>query len=336
MNYKDYYSDILKNKPSSLYIFTGEEYYLMKLMVEKTKENIVNSDIDYYYTEEKYTEYRELYSAISLFPFTSTRRVVVINNADYIFSSKWTDKQRDSFLKYHKDNDTLLTILVVNKLDLRKKSVKTAKNYAVIVKYDRLLEDDYKNFIVKTLSSMGYKIKSDALRSYIKNSDYLLKDSKCNLFQVVKELEVISSSSKDNYVDIHDVRSFVNSTLENNLWKWREAVVLGDSTFALNEMEKLIQTDQHPILLCYMVCKLLSDLINIQMFREANYSTKEIATFMKSKEFVVRNGIRLLKSLQGKNLTHMLKLALETDDNMKVGGIEPKIALETLIFKLSA
>ncbi len=334
MIYKDFYNDVLGDNLSSLYIFSGEEYYLIKLMIEKLKEQVVLSEIDYYYSDDKFVEYKDLYSAVSLFPFISTRRIVVVNNADYIFSSKWTDKQRDSFLRYHDKNDTLTSILIVNKLDLRKKSVKTAKNIGKFVSFGRLEGDDYKNFIVKSLNAMGYKIKSDALRTYIKNSDYLLKDSKMNLFQVIKDLEVITSSCNDNVVDIHDVKLFINSTLDNNLWKWRESVILGDIKFAITEMNKLVKSGQHPILLCYMVSRLLSEMLNIKLLSNAGYSTKEIADMTKSKEFAIRNAIKLVKSIGDKSIIKMLKIVLEADDNMKVGGVDHELALENMIFKL--
>ncbi len=335
MGYRDFFDDLLKDDLKSLYVFYGEEEYMKKLMLTKAKQKIINAEIDLYETKDKNPNYDEIYSAVSMFPFASDKRLIIVHNSEFFFSAKCTKAKLDKFLEAHSNNNSVVTILLAKSIDKRKTAYKTLSKGAKFVDFMRLEPAELKSFVVKKITEAGYKIKEDALRYFIENSEYLISDSEMKLFEVEKTLEVITSSVEDKIIDRQTVALYVDKSVENNVFKWREAVVLGNTKSAFIYLDKLILAKEPPIKLIYMVNQLLSDLLNIKFLMKKNLGASEIARIMKSRDFIVKNNIAILRKIPEDKLLKMFKLSLDADDMMKMGGVDGLTVLQKLICQIS-
>ncbi len=334
MSYKKFYSDLQKSNLKSLYIFSGNELYMKKLMIKKCMEKFISSDIDFFETMDKNPDFNDIISASSMIPFMSLKKLIVVHNGSFIFTSKVSEIDLDKFLNIHKDNSSIVTILLVNDLDKRKKSYKKIAKVAELFEFNKLEEKSFTDFVIKTLEKNSTKITSDALRYYVKNSNYLEKDSLETLYSVEKKLEVIAAAS-NGIIDKKTIVYYVNANSENNVFKWRNAVLVGDIKNALLYLNTLSESGKKEIYLVFMLNQLILELLNISLLMDAGKSDNEIIKIRGLQSFVFKNNCNILNKISRENLIKIYNLSLDADNQMKYGGIDSDVSLKKLIYDIA-
>ncbi|WP_240594863.1 DNA polymerase III subunit delta, partial [Mammaliicoccus vitulinus] len=151
-------------------------YGAVNALIEKKSDEIINEYLNGERDEFNYVKYDLYEASISsaieealTLPFLSDKKVVHIKNAYLFTGEKVTNNinqnidQLMGFLEQY-DGETLVVFDVFNeKLDERKKLVKTVKKNARLNKIDQMTEQEIKQWIKSYLNEQYKDIKEDAL-----------------------------------------------------------------------------------------------------------------------------------------------------------------------------
>ncbi len=336
MSYRDYYDDLIAGNLSSIYGFYGPETFIIKSMLNLTKEKLIASgleELDYASVSGKNMGFLDAKGLVDMPPFASKKRVVVIENPDFIDTDKWGKKKIDRFLDLHKDPESILTILLFDKIDRRKYGSKALLKIGKLVEFTRLDRKSLIRWIQKS-KFLDKEISPSAATYIADESGYLEKTPLIDLFGLKSLLEVISDGIDGNVIELQDVQRHIETKLHGNVFKWRDSLIRGRTSEALGYFKDLISEGEHPIKLLSILQSQVRETYKYSLLKRVGMSDSAIAKKMKKHDFVVREYGVIYSLYSDDGLSKLLSIVLEADDLVKMGSTDGVLVLQTLSFQV--
>ncbi|MBE6597148.1 MAG: DNA polymerase III subunit delta [Ruminococcaceae bacterium] len=149
--------------------------------------------------------------------------------------------------------------------------------------------------------------------------------SRCgrNMFTLAGEIEKLCGYVLENgrdYVTVDDVAPVVCLTEEFDPFALTTAVASGNSALALRILatEKAQKTD--PIIILGGLSRTLSDMLAVKLLSSQGIPPKEIATALRTQEFMVNRYVGNVRELSVNKLAEAVRLCAEADASLKLSG----------------
>lgn len=335
MAYTDYYDDLKNDKLLGIYGFYGPESFIIKSMLDLTKEKLILKgleELDYVYVNGKNLDFSDAKSYVEILPFASEKRVVVIENPDFFDTEKWGLKKIEKFLDLHKDGN-VLTILLFDKIDKKKSSYKVLSKVGKLVEFQRLDRNSLIRWIQK--SKFIKKDISEPASIYIADeSGYLEKNSFIDLFYIKNLLELVSNSTKNSTISLEDVKTYLESSVKANVFKWRDSVIRGNIAESSKLLNALLEKEEHPIKLFSIFQSFVRDIYKFSLLKDSGLSKYEISKLLKKQDFIIKDYENIYNEFSKEKIGKLIDLCVETDDFLKIGSVDGVLALNRLVFKI--
>ncbi len=333
MSYRDFYNDIKNKQLASLYLLYGSE----RLMIDRMLENLVNAtlnpatvDFNYIVKSGKELTFSEAMDVVERLPMMDDRLVVVIDDADFLNSTQWSDEEKVKFANYHRDNATLTTILIVETIDKRKKLFKQLKKVAKVIEFGRLDELTLAKWLIQEAARFDKTMSMNIAIQLVNKLGYTNKDSELDLYAVRSTLQRICYLSKGTDVDEKSLSEVVDNSLESNIFKMVDALFEGRAVYVFEQFSKLLQTGEVAMKINFMIHRHIRQLLKIKYLADVGYSAKSIESALGIKGFVVRKALGQLKKLSRADLLDLLSRAADCDLQLK-SSLDGNIAVENLM-----
>lgn len=312
------------------YLLYGLEEFLIKqeIIKIKNKEKVDDISVNTYDLENISLEtIIDDASTISLF---SEKKIIICDNA-YIFTgttNKKLPEQNNKLLEKYLENenpDTILIFTIVkDKLDERKKIVKTLKQMNRIKEFNKL--DHIDNFIKKELEP--YKIGKKEL-------DLLLDRVGDNLSILHQEIEKIKLyKDKDMIITESDIIELTHKNVDTDIFNLIENIVKKNKTSALESYKEMIILGEEPIKIIIMLANQFRLIYQSRNLYKKGYSEKDISSLLGVHPYRIKLAITKGNQFQDNILLDYLKRLSELDINIKTGKIEKELGLELFILNL--
>ncbi len=337
MSYRDFYDDILSENLKGIYAFYGSEKFIMNSMIDISKKKFITEGleaIDLIDVEAKGLTYVEAKKMVEHLPFASEKRVIILRNPDFIDSEKWQRENLDNFLEIHNSSEHVLTLLICDKLDNRKYGVKALNKVGKVVEFSKINRDELIRWIKNKFNELKRPIGREAVAYIADNSLYLEKGSDGDLGKLYSFIQVLSDAVKNSEITLNDVREYMDLRVETNIFKWRTALLAGKSKEAIYYLHALLVEGEAPIKLLYMAEIHLRDLYLYSLLKSAKLKEAEIAKKMGKQVFMLKDLQMLINTKTYRYLDALIETLLAHDDMMKIGGIDGKLVLQMLAFKI--
>ena len=180
---------------SNIYVLIGNDTY----MIEAEKKKIISSyEIDsfnlssYDFPSSEPIEIINEMMTVSLF---GEKRLVVINDAEFLKSSYKKEQIVDKFIDYFNDEnpDTVLVIISNTDLDYKTKIGTVLKSKAQIIKVSAIEGEDLNSWVKNKVNALGYKIDPTATIELITRCEG-------DLLQISNELEKLMLYQEDKNI----------------------------------------------------------------------------------------------------------------------------------------
>ncbi len=333
MSYKDFYNDIKSGQLSSLYLLHGSE----KLMIDRMLEPLVETALvpatrsfNYIAKAGETLSFAEAMQAVERLPMMDQRIVVVIQAADFLMSSQWTDAERAHFIDYHKDNPTLTTILVAESIDKRKRAYKQIEKVGKVIAFDRLDEKTLAKWISQEVGRIGKTIDSKTAYQLVDKLGYCHKDASIDLYGVLSTLQRICDLTKGKAIGLENLAEVVDNSLEANIFKMIDALFEGRAQLAFRQFNRLLASGEVAIKIGFMIHRHLRQLQKINYLAAQNYSAKSIESALGIKGFIVRKALGQLRRYSASDLKRLLEAAVVCDLQLK-SALDGTAAVENLM-----
>ena len=299
-----------------VYLLAGNSYHLINdelIKIFKTLDDVEKID----YNETNINEIVNLASYISLF---NDNKKILVKNFDI-------NKDMTILENYIEKPNPLTTLVFISdkKQDERKKIIKLLKDNYIYIK--PLNYKDISQKLIDLAKKNNYKLS-------LSNANYITYTSLNNYDLAYNNLEkVFLYYNKPCEIEKKDLENLISSNLEDNNFKFVDAVINRDIPKAINLIKdfKLFKTE--PIILINLLSKEYRNLLLTKELINNNLNIKDISKELSLQDWQVEKLINNSYNYSVKELENKLLDILNLDYEIKSGQIDKYLGLEMFILK---
>ncbi|MBO5414258.1 MAG: DNA polymerase III subunit delta [Bacilli bacterium] len=317
---------------NNIYLIASNSYRLLEDELNKILKDNVYSSFDLLGIDIE--EVLEEASYVSLF---DEKKYMVVKNANIFCAGRKKEAEEDSvskkdetLLKYlEQPNENTVLIFVVNgKIDGKKKICKIIKDRYNLIQIDDLKPKEIYNNVDKIMKKEGYKLDYDTIY-------YIINSCLNNYDLVMNELDKIKLYyGKGCNVKYEDVVKIVSHGVEDNNFKFIDAVIGKNIKEAFKIYDDLMLQKVEPIMLMSMIAKEIRNTLLVKKMIKS-YDKKEIMKKLGINfDFQIDKLINNSYSFSEKKLEEYLVYLCDMDYKIKRGKISNKLALELFILEI--
>ncbi len=342
MSYIDFYNDIKNNSISSMYIFFGQEKYLIKSALAAVESSVVDSDYkDFNYTvidADKLNAHDVIDSAETM-PFLAQKKVVIARKVPYFKTQKTglMADEEDRLINYFKNpsESTVLIFVLEDKPDKRKAIYKNFIKNGSVIEFGTLDKSTFPKWIVKTLKASGKTVEPKILNKMVEDTGYLEYGSNKRLYDVINELnQLISYLGDRQNITVEDLNAIWKKSIEKSVFDMVDALGHRNMDAAFMIFEKLIYEGEPPVKILAMIVRHYRNLFKIKIYDNQGYSPSVMASKLKLPPFILKKQLIQTKKSSENELSSKLQECLRIEYLLKTGKLEPKLSVEMLMIKL--
>ncbi|NLO09470.1 MAG: DNA polymerase III subunit delta [Clostridiales bacterium] len=307
------------------YLLYGEESYLIKLYRDKLKDAILGEldQMNFSRFEGKDIDLNEVNDIAQTLPFFSDKRLILI--------------QQSGYFKAQSDlNDILLrapssTIFIFAELDVdkRNKAFKLINDRGTVSEMKGLDDKNLRLFVVSLLRPSNKMITQNVC-------DYLLDKTGTDLDNIINEVEKLISYTLDrDTITKEDVDTIVTSQITGKIFQMMDAIGLKQQSKALSLYYDLLSVREKPPHILFLIMRHFNILMQVKDLSSQGFAARLISENVGIPPFTVSRYINQTRNFSMEQLHKSLKLAADTEEQIKTGQINDKIGVELMIIGFS-
>jgi DNA polymerase-3 subunit delta len=327
----DFNKIISSQKIAPVYLFTGEETYLVDNCL-KSVEKIVNADSlnrEIFYASESSAQ--DILNALQTLPFLGKKRLIIVKGANKMKASD-AEQLSDYLLNI---TETSILVLLYNDnykketIAKRKELINNCLSSKSCVSVDcrKLYENEVKEFIKK---EFNFRKKSISHATILK----ILDNNGTDLLSITSEIEKICLFVGENKKEVNqeDLDLISGYTKELNIYSLSSCIESKDLKKALFIIDKLLSNGEAPVMVLSAISSSIRKMLNAKsMLEEHSMSAPQVALNLKIHSFYSSAFFANLKKHSVDKLKETLKKILEADIAIKTGSLDPSFALEKTV-----
>lgn len=339
INYNSAVSDIEKGSIKGLYLFFGPENVLISDCISRIEKKIINPafrSLNFIKIDGADLTLDGLVNACETLPFMDERKMVVVYDCPFFKSKKSAgDNENDNsineIIEYigRIPDSTVLVLTWGGDIDKRKKIYNAVKKNGDIVECSFLKSQDLTRWIIDKFHENGKNIgNSDA--------SYLAERISGNLEEVQNEVNKLCAYGADKKTIVRaDIDAVVPKSLEMNIFQLVDSVAQKNPGQALRILNELVLNSEPIPIILTMIIRQYRLMLNSKLLSEKGYSASEIARKLSLNPYVASKLLQLSGKYTEDAMEERLKSCLDADESIKMGRMDQRIALETLIVEFA-
>lgn len=317
----------IKNRTfSSFYLIYGDEAYLRKLYKQKLKDAILGEDgeMNYNYYEGSGNNLNEIKLIAETVPFFGEHRLIIMENTGlFKNASEFADMLADMAPTTH-------IVFVETEVDKRNKLYKYVSEHGTASEMKGLDTYNLKLFVASELKNFNKRITE---RSII----YLLDKVGDDMENLKNEIEKLAAYTCDrDAVTNDDIDAICTEQLTSRIFDMTDAIGAKNSGKALNIFQQLLAQKGSPMMVLTMITRHFNQMMQVQELYSQRMSNAAIADAAGLKPFVVGKYINQAKNFNPITLRTAVECGAEMEEQVKIGNMIDRIAVEFLVVKLTS
>lgn len=309
-----------------MYLIYGESFRLVEeeiAKIIKKETNIVTMDLSTTSIQDVLTEA----TYVSLF---QEKKILIVKNAYLFTSAKTKEEDIEIFLSYMESPSSLTTIIFVTyeKIDARKKITKSFEKKYRIINVGGLSRNDLMSKVREYVFSNSYKIDTDALQ-------YIINACGDNYDLIYNELnKLFLFYGEPQSIQLADVKEIVSKSLQDNNFKFVEAVIEKDMMKSLRILEDLYTLKVDPISLLLLLAREYRLIFSVKLLSSLGYPKPVVSKKIGLQDWQTERVLRNASSYYEDTLKEYLKKLAILDYQIKKGETDKFLALKVFLLSL--
>jgi len=316
---------IQKGQIGSLYLFYGEERFLIQLYEQRIKKALLLPEDEMMNLDVLQSPQDPLMvrTSIETLPFMAERRVVIIKESG-AFELKAGKLSELSELMQDVP-ETTTVVWIESKVDKRSKLFKAVQKAGYVVEFKRLGESEL-------LTWIGQELKRKGIQMDRNTASYFLSLTGNDMVRIQMEMEKLSSYVKERgLITREDVDSIVSVTIENSIFKLTDHLGNQQPAAAYRIYRQLLEDNEPVQRIFFMMIRQFRLLYKASLMQGADRST--IAKELGVPSFAVGNYQNQSRRFGEKRLKELLNKLLELDVATKTGELDAEEAATLVILQ---
>lgn len=308
------------------YLLSGSESYLIKkkindIIKEWTKDpemSVVNYD-----ASSPHFSMSLLIEDASTIPFFTDVKILIVKNCAFLSASGSLNdsdtKMLEKYLTQPFESTVLIFVLEKDKLDARKKIVKTIKKQCREYKCETLDEMEFSSVLKQQLKARGISMDKDAfaeLEVRLSNSLSLM------------ESELSKLSLCERHLCKEDIELLVARPLEEKAFDLVNAVIAGKMKQVFRIWKDLQVSKTDPILLTTLIGRQFHLIYQVKLLSNTGKSEQSMAQILSVHPYAVKIAHQNAKMIRTDVLQKLISDCAELDQKFKSGLVDKTLGFE--------
>ncbi|ACI20079.1 DNA polymerase III subunit delta [Dictyoglomus thermophilum] len=323
MNYWEFKHSLKEKKFSPVYLFTGEEKFLMEeALIELRKARFKDANYVAFFADE--ITWDNIIPYLESPPLLGTQLVVVRHAQE--LKDQNMPKKLD--LLFKKLTNTCV-VFMANAEEEKPKKISYAKYIPPegIVEFTKFRADALRKWIKEKFQERNKSIDEESV--YFLSTNY--SDKMGVLMQEIDKICAFVGEKES--VTIEDLKK-VLSTQEVAFYTFLDALLRRDFLLAFSGIDTLWNEGVYPQVILEIVIKQMRQLLRINALLKEGYSSEEIANKLDLHPFVVKKSIDALTKYTAAELMEIYFLLRQVDIEYKTTAKDQRILIEKVLLKL--
>jgi len=344
LNYKEFTKTLKSKNLKPVYLFFGEEEYLMDYTLKLIKDTFIDKGLEplnYIELEGQDLEFSTIMNACETLPFMAEKKIVIIKDLPLFKSKKETEKTKTSkepLIDYIDElEDYLLLIFVEKTKSLRKSNplYKKIKKYGDIVEFTKLRGSDLDNWIINSFKKFNKNIDKSTINYFIGYSSYFDNKKERTLYDLENEIIKISNYTPEN-TDVRkgEIESLMAKPLEMNVFNLLNSISQKNGEEALKLFNEMYISNEPILFILHMIVRQIRNMLKYKILTGKGYTRGDSLKKMALSEYEYKKVSNQSNNFTIEQLEKALNHCLETDKTIKTSSIDDKLAMEILISNL--
>lgn len=316
---------IQKGQIGKLYLFYGEERFLIQLYEQRIKkalllpeDEMMNLDV-----MQSPQDPLQVQSSIETLPFMAERRVVIIKESGAFDLKPGKMGELADLMQDIPESATV--IWIESKVDKRSKFYKAVQKYGYVVEFKRLGENEL-------LTWIGQEVKRKGVQLDRNTASYFLSLTGNDMVRIQMELEKLTSYAKERgIISREDVDSIVSVTIENSIFKLTDHLGNQQPAAAYRIYRQLLEDNEPVQRIFFMMIRQFRLLYKASLMQGADRNA--VAKELGVPSFAAGNYQNQARRFGEKRLKELLNKLLDLDTATKTGELDAEEAATLVILQ---
>lgn len=315
--------DIKKRAFKRVYLLYGEENFLKRSYKNRLKEAILGDDtMNFHHFEGKGMDIPEIIGLADTMPFFAEKRLLLLEDSGLF---KGSAEQLATYLPQLPESTCML--FVESEVDKRGKLYKAVKKVGYAAELGRQTPAQLSNWAARLLAREGKKITGATM-------ELLLSKTGDDMENIRSELDkLISYTLGRDVITAQDVEAICTTQLTNKIFEMIGAISSRKVQRAMELYEDLLLLREPPMRILFLIARQFNQLLTIKDMAGKGVAKAEIASGLKLPPFVVGKLLTQSRAFTREQLLSYLELCVETEEAVKQGRLQDRLAVEILICK---
>ncbi len=261
-------------------------------------------------------------------PFFGERRLVFINHPYFLTGEHQKSKIDHDLeaLQAYFDHPEPATILVLmapyEKLDARKKLVKSLKKQATIVEVNQVSERETQAYVQQALQAKKITIEPAAFQELLNRTDGQLG----SIMAQLPKLMIYAAQSQQ--IELAAVNALVTKSLTQNVFDLVNDVLRYQTQAAVSLYHELVAAQEAPLKINAILLGQFRLLLQVKILERAGYSQGSLASTLKVHPYRVKLAMQVVRQFNQETLRAAYLGLLQTEVQMKTTQRDPELLFE--------
>ncbi|MDV2581046.1 DNA polymerase III subunit delta [Alkalibacillus haloalkaliphilus] len=321
---------------SPIYLLFGEEPYFIQKVKERIIESVKNNkdpgpDTQTYDMET--IAVQEAIHDVETFPFFSEHKIVIINRASFLTGQTKSDIEHDikaleEYIAQPTDFSTLIIVAPYEKLDQRKKIVKTIKEHSELVDCSPPHVNDMQDMIKSMAKQHNLSLPNEV-------TELMTERIGDHLDALQKELTKLSLYFGEQEVTVNEAEQLISTYAETSSFSLIDALVQNQLGQALIILKELKKQNEEPIALLALVTSQVRLILQCKLLKKKGYQQQQMAKQIKAHPYAVKMASKRERFFSEAALKQIIIEGTNTDEKLKTGQMDKWLALEMYLKVIS-
>ncbi|MEJ8547476.1 DNA polymerase III subunit delta [Brevibacillus borstelensis] len=329
--------EIKQKQFAPIYVLHGPESFLAEEFISLAKREMIDpayADLNMSLYDCTETSLPYILQDAETLPFLGEHRLVIAKQAYFLTGSKPQIKQESDpnvlipYLEQPPSYTTLILCTDADKLDERKKLVKSLQQKARVIPFPYLRDADLYAWIERQAKKYEASIERTLTAKLAERvgGDLRLLD---------KELEKMSLYvGKGGAITEEVIEKLASRTLEQDVFALIEQIATGRLDRGLRMLYDCLKTGDEPIRLLALMARQFRLLLHVRQWAPKGYTQQQLAGMLKVHPYAVKKAGEQARFFSEEALRRLLAVLAEEDFRMKSGQVDKQLALELFMTRV--
>ncbi len=338
MDITEYKSRLRSGDIGGIYVFAGEEEYLVRYYLSELRKRIVDDPSFAVFNNPVFdgeeVDFDALAEAVKSPPMMADFKLIEWRHADF---SSMKEKELDALselaeLVEEHPYSVMAFTAEGERLDFGtpKKPSKFIADFGKrlnILRFEKSTENQLYSWLKKHFDALSVEVTMEVLRELVfrsgKSMDVLLSE--------VEKLAYLALSRGRNRVTVEDISEVSSSTPESETFGLSNAITDRNKEAAFSALEDLKFRRVDTAVIFGMIAKTFDDMLTVAMLLEEGKSLSDIEQLLKMNSYKLKIYASAAKKYTAKNLSQITRSLARVDADSKYGGVTGYTAIELFL-----